>query len=97
MEVCRNGARPSRAGSWRSHPLGQTLMVTSGLGWTQGEGGPAVETRAADVVWRPPNRRRRPGAAPTSAMTHIAVQEALDRKSDDGMEPAAQYGAGPDV
>jgi quercetin dioxygenase-like cupin family protein len=62
---------------WHTHPLGQTLIVTSGVGWTQCEGGPKTEIRAGDVVWCPCQRRHWHGAAPTTAMSHIAITEAL--------------------
>jgi quercetin dioxygenase-like cupin family protein len=60
--------------------LGQTLIVTSGLGWAQREGGPVEEIRPGDVVWFAPNEKHWHGAMPTTAMTHIAIQEALDGK-----------------
>ena len=72
--------QPSARTAWHTHPLGQTLIVTSGVGWTQCEGGPTAEIRAGDVVWCPPGHRHWHGASPTSAMTHIAIQEALDGK-----------------
>src|SRR2546421_5682811 len=67
-------------------PLGQTLIVTSGCGWVQSEGQPKVEIRPGDVVWCPPNERHWHGATPTTAMTHIAIQEALDGKVVEWME-----------
>jgi 4-carboxymuconolactone decarboxylase len=66
---------------WHSHPLGQTLIVTDGLGWTQVEGGPIVEMRAGDVVVCPPSVRHWHGAAPTGPMSHVAVAETLDGKA----------------
>jgi quercetin dioxygenase-like cupin family protein len=69
---------PGARTAWHTHPLGQTLIVTSGVGWTQCEGGPIVEIRAGDVIWCPPNHRHWHGATPTTAMTHIAIQEALN-------------------
>jgi quercetin dioxygenase-like cupin family protein len=91
--TCEPGARTA----WHTHPLGQTLVVTAGLGWTQCEGGPVVEIRPGDVVWCPPGHRHWHGATPTTAMTHIAIQEALDGKYIDWMEqvPEADYLAGP--
>src|SRR5438270_3106568 len=86
---------PCARTAWHTHPLGQTLIVTSGLGWAQGEGGPIEEIRPGDVVWFPPNEKHWHGAMPTSAMTHIAIQEALDDgKVVDWMEQVseAQYG-----
>ena len=71
-----------------------TLIVISGVGWAQREGGPIEEIRPGDVVWFPPNEKHWHGAMPTSAMTHIAIQEALDGKVVDWMEQVseAQYG-----
>ena len=60
------------------NPLGQTLIVTSGVGWAQGEGEPVVEIRAGDVVWFPPGQRHWDGATPDHAMTYIAIHEAQD-------------------
>src|ERR1700743_28646 len=71
------GARSARP----THPRGQTVIVTQGVGWTQGEGEPIAEIRAGDVIWCPPNHRHWHGATPTTAMTHIAIQEALDGKN----------------
>jgi len=72
--------------AWHTHPLGQTLFVTSGTGWTQCEGEPRVEIRAGDVIWCPPGHKHWHGATSTTAMTHIAVQEALDGKNVIWME-----------
>ena len=69
---------PGARTAWHTHPLGQTLVVISGVGWTQCEGGPIAEIRAGDVIWCPPNHKHWHGATPTTAMTHIAIQEALD-------------------
>jgi quercetin dioxygenase-like cupin family protein len=66
--------------AWHWHPLGQTLVVTQGCGWVQSEGGPKVEIRAGDVVWCPPREKHWHGATTTTAMSHIAIQEALDGK-----------------
>src|ERR1044071_6181884 len=71
---------PGARSAWHWHPLGQTLIVTSGCGWVQSEGGPKGELRPGEVVWCPPNERHWHGATPTTAMTHIAIQEALDGK-----------------
>jgi quercetin dioxygenase-like cupin family protein len=71
---------------WHTHPLGQTLIVTSGCGWAQREGGPIEEIRPGDVVCFPPGEKHWHGASPTTAMTHIAIQEALDGKVVDWME-----------
>ena len=82
---------------WHTHPLGQTLIVTAGVGWTQCEGGPKTEIREGDVIWCPCRRRHWHGATPTTTMTHIAIAEALDGKVVDWMEPVtdAQYLADP--
>jgi len=85
---------PCARTAWHTHPLGQTLIVMSGLGWAQAEGGPIEEIRPGDVVWFSPNEKHWHGAMPTSAMTHIAIQEALDGKVVDWMEQVSetQYG-----
>src|SRR5205085_5804765 len=87
---------PGARSAWHTHPLGQTLIVTSGCGWVQCEGGPKVEIRPGDVVWCPPNEKHWHGATPTTAMTHIAIQEALDGKVVEWMEKVSdeQYAAG---
>ena len=84
---------PGARTAWHTHPLGQTLIVTSGLGRVQHWGGPVEEIRPGDVVWFPPGEKHWHGASPTTAMTHIAVQEALDGKVVDWMEHVsdAQY------
>jgi quercetin dioxygenase-like cupin family protein len=86
---------PGARTNWHTHPLGQTLIVTAGCGRAQREGGPIEEIRPGDVVWIPPNERHWHGAAPTTAMTHIAIQEALDGKAVDWMEKVSdeQYRA----
>jgi quercetin dioxygenase-like cupin family protein len=71
---------PGARTAWHTHPLGQTLIVTAGLGWTQCEGGPVEEIRPGDVVWCPPNCKHWHGATPTTSLTHIAINEALDGK-----------------
>jgi quercetin dioxygenase-like cupin family protein len=78
--------QPGARTAWHTHPLGQTLIVTSGLGWAQREGSPVEEIRPGDVVWFPPNERHWHGATPTTAMTHIAIQEALEGKVVEWME-----------
>ena len=77
---------PGARTAWHTHPLGQTLIVTSGLGWAQREGGPIEEIRPGDVVWFAPNERHWHGDNTTKALTHIAIQEALDGKVVDWME-----------
>jgi quercetin dioxygenase-like cupin family protein len=66
---------PGPATAWHTHPLGQKLIVTAGLGWTQRDGGPIEEIRPGDVVWFAPNEKHRHGATPTTAMMHIALQK----------------------
>jgi quercetin dioxygenase-like cupin family protein len=77
---------PGARTAWHTHPLGQTLIVTSGLGWIQREGGPIEEIHPGDVVWFQPGEKHWHGASPTTAMTHIAIQEALNGKVVDWME-----------
>jgi len=77
---------PGARTAWHTHPLGQTLIVTSGVGWAQREGGPIEEIRPGDVVWFSPNEKHWHGATSTTAMGHIAIQEALDGKVVDWME-----------
>ncbi len=77
---------PGARTAWHTHPLGQMLIVTAGCGWTQCEGEPRQEIRAGDVIWCPPGHRHWHGATSTTAMTHIAGQEALDGKMVEWME-----------
>ncbi len=72
--------------AWHTHPLGQTLIVTSGLGWAQSWGGMTEEIRSGDVVWFAANEKHWHGATPTTAMMHLAIQEALDGKVVEWME-----------
>lgn len=85
---------PGARTAWHTHPLGQTLIVVSGCGRVQREDGPVEEIRPGDVVWFEPGERHWHGAAPTTAMTHIAIQESLDGKAVDWMEKVsdADYG-----
>jgi quercetin dioxygenase-like cupin family protein len=77
---------PGARTAWHTHPLGQTLIVTTGCGRAQREGGPIEEIRAGDVVQFAPDEKHWHGAAPTTAMTHIAIQEALDGKAVEWLE-----------
>ncbi len=77
---------PCARSAWHTHPLGQVLIVTSGVGRVQQWGGPVEEIRPGDVVWTPPDVKHWHGAAPTTAMSHLAIQEALDGKMVDWME-----------
>jgi 4-carboxymuconolactone decarboxylase len=94
-----SGARvtfePGARTAWHSHPLGQTLIVTSGVGRVQRWGDPVDEIRPGDVVWIPPGQKHWHGASPTTSMTHIAIVERLDGKSVDWLEKVTdeQYGA----
>ena len=84
---------PGARTAWHTHSLGQTLIVTAGAGWVQREGGPIEDVRAGDVVWFPPGLKHWHGASPTNAMTHIAIQEALNGSPVDWLEKVsdAQY------
>ncbi|KPG91994.1 cupin [Pseudomonas sp. RIT-PI-q] len=88
---------PGARSAWHTHPLGQTLIVTAGCGWTQCEGEPIVEIRAGDVIWCPPDHKHWHGASATTAMTHIGVQEALDGVSVVWLEKVTdeEYNVGP--
>ena len=77
---------PDARTAWHTHPLGQTLIVTSGNGRAQRWGGPIEEIRPGDVVWFEPGEKHWHGAAPTTAMTHIATQEQLNDKVVDWLE-----------
>lgn len=77
---------PGARTAWHTHPLGQILIVMAGCGRAQRWGGPIEEIRPGDVVWFPPGEKHWHGAASTTAMTHIAIQEALDGKAVDWME-----------
>ena len=86
---------PGARTAWHTHPLGQTLIVTAGCGRAQHWGGSIEEIRPGDVIWIPPGEKHWHGAAPTTAMTHIAIQEQLDGKAVDWMEKVSdeQYQA----
>jgi quercetin dioxygenase-like cupin family protein len=86
---------PGARTAWHTHPLGQTLIVTAGCGRAQRWGGPIEEIRPGDVVWIPPGEKHWHGAASSTAMTHIAIQEQLDGKAVEWMEHVSdeQYGA----
>jgi quercetin dioxygenase-like cupin family protein len=87
---------PGARTAWHTHPLGQTLIVTAGYGRVQQWGGPIEEIRPGDVVWFAPGEKHWHGAAPTTALTHIAIQEQLDGKVVEWLEHVsdAQYLAG---
>ena len=86
---------PGARTAWHTHPLGQTLIVTSGFGWAQRWGGQIEEIRPGDVVWFAPGEKHWHGASATTAMTHFAVQEQLEGKVVDWMEQVSdeQYRA----
>lgn len=88
---------PGARTAWHTHPLGQTLIVTAGVGWAQCDGEPIVEIRAGDVIWFPPGLKHWHGATPTGAMTHLAIQERIDDRAVDWLEPVsdADYAVGP--
>jgi 4-carboxymuconolactone decarboxylase len=87
---------PGARTAWHAHPLGQTLIVNSGCGWVQQEGGPVQEIRPGDVVWLPPGAKHWHGATPTSEMSHVAIAEAQDGTSTTWMEHVTdeQYAQG---
>jgi 4-carboxymuconolactone decarboxylase len=88
---------PRARSAWHSHPLGQTLIVTAGVGRVQAWGEPVHEIRQGDVIWTPPGQKHWHGASPTTAMTHMAIQEALDGRAVEWMEHVTdgQYSATP--
>src|SRR5437899_8223178 len=77
---------PGARSAWHTHPLGQTLIVTSGLGWAQTEGEPIEEIRPGDVVWFPSGEKHWHGATATTAMTHIAITDFQNGKNVDWLE-----------
>jgi quercetin dioxygenase-like cupin family protein len=77
---------PGARTAWHTHPLGQTLLITSGVGCVQREDGAVEEVRPGDIVWFPPGLKHWHGATPTNAMTHIAIQETQNGKNVDWME-----------
>ncbi len=86
---------PGARTAWHTHPLGQTLIVTAGCGLVQSWGGPIHEIRPGDVIWCPPGEKHWHGATPTTALTHVAIQESLDGKVVDWLEKVSdeQYAA----
>jgi len=85
---------PGARTAWHTHPLGQTLIVTSGCGWIQVEGGKKEEIRAGDVIWTPPNAKHWHGAQPASPLSHYSIVEPLNGSSAQWMEKVSdeQYG-----
>ncbi len=90
VRVVRVTFEPGARTAWHVHPLGQILIVTEGCGWVQRADGPKVEIRPGDVVWIAPGEKHWHGATPTTAMTHIAIQEALDGRSVEWMEKVSE-------
>ncbi|MEZ5284966.1 MAG: cupin domain-containing protein [Vicinamibacterales bacterium] len=87
---------PGARTAWHTHPLGQTLIVTAGVGRVQRQGGPIEEIRPGDVVWFPPGEKHWHGASPTTALSHIAIQESLDGTVVEWLEQVSddQYASG---
>src|SRR3979490_3228443 len=77
---------PGARSAWHTHPPGQTLIITSGLGWVQQEGRPIEEVRTGDVFFVPPGLKRWLGASPTNGMSHYAIQETLNGKNVEWLE-----------
>jgi quercetin dioxygenase-like cupin family protein len=94
LVVNRVSFEPGARTNWHTHPLGQTLYVIAGVGRVQTKGGPLREIKPGDVVWIPAGEKHWHGGAPTTGMTHLAMQEAQDGKTADWMEPVtdAEYG-----
>ena len=81
---------PGARTAWHTHPLGQVLIVTAGRGLTQRWAGPIEEIRPGDVVWIPPGEKHWHGATPTTAITHIAIQEQLEGKAVEWLEKVSE-------
>jgi quercetin dioxygenase-like cupin family protein len=81
---------PGARTNWHTHPLGQTVIVTAGLGWAQREGGAVEEIRPGDLVWFPPGEKHWHGATATTGMSHIAIQERLAGETVTWLEPVAE-------
>jgi len=94
VRVARVTFEPGARTAWHSHPFGQTLIVTVGLGWAQRWDGPIEEIQPGDVIWFAPGEKHWHGATSKTAMTHIAIQEALNGKAADWLEKVTdeQYG-----
>ncbi|WP_297327157.1 cupin domain-containing protein [uncultured Bartonella sp.] len=87
---------PGARTNWHTHPKGQAIIITFGRGWIQREGGPVEEVSAGDIVWFEPGEKHWHGASPESAMSHYAIQETVNGKSADWLEPVSdeQYKRG---
>ena len=90
LRGARVSFEPGARTAWHTHPLGQTLIVTAGCGCAQRWGGSIEEIRPGDVIWFAPGEKHWHGATPTTAMTHIAIQEQLDGKVVDWMEKVSE-------
>lgn len=77
---------PGARTAWHTHPLGQTILIISGLGWVQRDGSPVEEVHPGDIVWFPPKEKHWHGASAEAAMSHVAVQESLDGKVVEWLE-----------
>ena len=82
---------PGARTAWHTHPAGQTLLVISGMGWVQREGGPIEEIHPGDVVWFEPNEKHWHGASPTKAMSHIAIQEEVNGEVVTWLEKVSEH------
>lgn len=89
---------PGTRSNWHTHPAGQILIVTAGLGWVQQEGGPVQEMRPGDLVWIPPGVKHWHGASASNGVTHLAIQESVDGRNVEWLEPVSsdQYRAQPE-
>ena len=88
---------PGSRTPWKVNPFGQTLIVTSGVGWAQAEGEEIVEVRVGDVIWCPPGQRHWEGATPDQAMTYVAIQEEENGRAVEFIEKVTdgEYRKGP--
>lgn len=87
IRIARVTFEPGARTHWHTHPLGQLLVITDGLGWAQREGGPVTTLHPGDVVWFAPGEKHWHGATPTTTMTHLAIQEALEGKVVEWLTP----------
>ena len=99
VRVNRVGFEPGARTAWHTHPLGQTLHVLSGVGRIQVWGGPVHTIRPGDTIWIPPGEKHWHGAAPTTGMVHLAIQEALQGSAVTWLEHVTdeQYAVGPEA
>lgn len=81
---------PGARTNWHKHPKGQSIIITFGRGWIQRDGGPIEEVYAGDIIWFEPGEKHWHGASPDSAMSHYAIQETVDGKSADWLEPVSE-------